>query len=109
MTEEDFRALALALPQATESSHMGQPDFRIRTKIFATIAPGENRGMVKLTREQQTLLAEAEPNIFTPVPGGWGVRGATHVHLAHADRASVTSALQMAWRNTAPPSLARTL
>lgn len=99
MTNEDFRALALALPDATESSHRGHPDFHVRNKIFATLWPEQNRGMVKLHPEQQGLLAQAEPGSFTPVPGGWGARGATHVHLAAADAASVANALAMARAN----------
>jgi hypothetical protein len=32
-----FRRLALALPEASESSHMGNPDFRLNDRIFATL------------------------------------------------------------------------
>ena len=28
--------------------------------------------MVKLTPEQQSVVVEAEPEVFRPVPGGWG-------------------------------------
>jgi len=35
MTANDFRKLALSLPQATEQSHMDHPDFRVGGKIFA--------------------------------------------------------------------------
>ena len=45
--------------------------------------------MVKLTAEQQSMLVEAEPEIFRPVPGGWGKRGSTNVRLARADRATL--------------------
>ena len=41
MTANEFRGLALALPEAVESSHMDHPDFRVRGKIFATLGPGE--------------------------------------------------------------------
>ena len=45
-----FRRLALALPEATERSHMGHPDFRVGGKIFATLGwPEGGWGMVKLT------------------------------------------------------------
>jgi hypothetical protein len=37
MTPDEFRRLALALPEAVESEHMGHPDFRVRKKIFATL------------------------------------------------------------------------
>ena len=61
--------------------------------------------MVKLTPEQQTMLVEAEPDIFRPVPGGWGKGGSTNVRLAKADPKTLRSALAMASRNVAPKSL----
>ena len=106
MTEDDFRHLALALPEAQEGAHMNHPDFRVRGKVFATLWPADSRGVVMLTPEQQAMLVAAEPAMFTPVPGGWGRMGATNVMLANGDPASVRSALMMAWRNKAPRSLA---
>jgi hypothetical protein len=60
--------------------------------------------MVKLTPEQQSMLVEAEPEIFRPVPGGWGKQGYTNVLLAKADGTTLKSALAMAWKNVAPKS-----
>ena len=102
MTVDDFRRLALALPEATEAAHMTHPDFRVRNKIFATLWPAEGRGVVMLTPEQQKVVVELKPAVFTPVPGGWGRRGSTNVSLRAADEMSLTSVLLMAWRNKAP-------
>jgi hypothetical protein len=102
MTVDDFRRLALALPEATEAAHMTHPDFRVRNKIFATLWPEEGRGVVMLTPEQQKVVVELKPAVFTPVPGGWGRRGSTNVSLRAADEMSLTSVLLMAWRNKAP-------
>jgi hypothetical protein len=85
---------------------MGHPDFRVRGKIFATLWPDESWGMVKLTPEQQEQFIEAEPDVFMPVKGGWGRRGATLVHLATATRETLRPALVAAWRNVAPKRLA---
>lgn len=106
MTAEEFRSLALSLPEATEQFHMDHPDFRVRGKIFASLSyPDSGRAMVKLIQEEQEALARARPEVFAPVPGGWGRRGATYVTLESADAASVYDALLMAWRNTAPKKL----
>jgi hypothetical protein len=106
MSSSHFRRVALALPGAIEGSHRGHPDFRVGNRIFATLGyPDESWGMVQVTPEQQSVLVEAEPDIFRPVPGGWGKRGSTHVRLARADRATLQSALKMAWTNIAPKSL----
>jgi len=107
MTAGEFRSLALGQPEATESSHMNHPDFRVRGKIFATLgAPNHAWGMVKLTPEQQRRFVQAEPEVFTPVKGGWGRRGCTNVHLAAATDDAVRPALIAAWRNVAPKRLA---
>ncbi len=108
MTADEFRRMALGLPQAFESAHVGHPDFRVRGKIFATLAyPDESLGMVKLTPEQQGLFIQANPDVFVPVKGGWGRRGATLVYLASATFANLRPALVAAWRNVAPKRLAQ--
>jgi hypothetical protein len=106
MTSEDFRRLALELPEATESCHMAHPDFRVRGKIFATLGyPDHNWAMVKLPPEQQELLSKAEPDVFVPVKGGWGRQGATSVLLKAAKKATVRDALLAAWRRVAAKRL----
>ncbi|MCP4617283.1 MAG: MmcQ/YjbR family DNA-binding protein [Bradyrhizobium sp.] len=100
MSVSRFRRIALSLPDAVEGAHQGKADFRVKKRIFATLGyPDPDWGMVKLTPEQQSVLVEAEPDIFRPVPGGWGKGGATNVRLAKADATTLKSALTMAWRN----------
>ena len=106
MTIDEFRRMALSLPEATEQSHMNHPDFRVRGKIFATLGhPTEGWGMVKLTPQQQQLVVQIEPNVFAPVKGGWGAKGATNVHIRAAKKTSVREVMRDAWRNVAPKSL----
>ena len=69
MTADEFRSLALSLPEASESAHMSHPDFRVRGKIFATLGPEEEWGMVKLSPDQQTSYVGATPNVFEPFNG----------------------------------------
>ena len=107
MTANDFRQLALELPEAVESSHMNHPDFRVKGKIFASLGvPDAGWAMVKLTPQQQRQFVKAEPNAFVPVKGGWGLRGATNVCLSYATKKIVRPALIAAWRNVAPKALA---
>ncbi len=104
MDRETVRRLALSLPEAEEKSHFGKPDFRVRGHIFATLPPGDH-AVVKLTPDQQEMMAGSEPAIFRPVNGGWGRQGWTKVILAAADETTLRSALVAAWRNVAPASL----
>jgi hypothetical protein len=108
MTADQFRRLALALPEAVESAHMDHPDFRVRNKIFATLGyPDKAWGVVKLTSAQQKALVEAEPDVYVPAAGVWGRRGATSVRLRAAKKDVVGQALLHAWGNTAPKTLVR--
>ena len=105
MTVQEFRRLALSLPEVTEAAHTGHPDFRVAGKIFATLGyPRSGFGVVCLTPEQQELFVRAEPTGFVPVKGGWGKAGNTQVLLKTARKAAVREALIMAWGNRAPKS-----
>ncbi len=99
MNADDFRRLALALPDAVEKSHMRHPDFRVGNKIFAALNANGTRGVVMLTPEQQNNYVQAEPEIFEPVNGGWGRRGCTTVHLQAAKAAITRKALSEAWQS----------
>jgi len=102
---DDFRALALGLPEATEGEHMDHPDFRVRGKIFATLWTDGKTGVVMLTPEQQASFADSDPDAFQPAKGGWGKHGSTQVTLSAAPKARVKAALAAAWRNKAPKTL----
>jgi hypothetical protein len=104
MTVEEFRSLALAIPNAFESAHMSHPDFRITGgRIFATLgSPDETYGMVKLPPEVQSVVIAAEPEVFTPAKGGWGRGGSTLVRLAAAKADSVREAMRVAADAAAP-------
>ena len=106
MTPAAFLKLALSLPETAEGAHMGHSDLRVAGKIFSSRAdrPG-GAAYLKLTPEQQAMICEAEPEIFIPVPGGWGKSGATWIFVARADAATARSALLMAWRNAASRKL----
>ncbi len=107
MTADEFRSLALSLPEASEHAHMGHPDFRVRGRIFATLGPDEDWGMLKLTPEQQAAVIRAEPATFQAFRGAWGRRGATKISLRTARKSTVRPALVKAWRNTAPKRLSQ--
>jgi hypothetical protein len=109
MTANEFRRLALSLPETEERAHMGHPDFRVRGKIFATLWAGDEWGMVKLTPNEQDVFVQAAPKIFEPVQGAWGARGCTKVRLSAAKKGPVRRALIAAWRGTAPKRLAQQL
>jgi hypothetical protein len=96
----DFRRIALSLEDVEESSHMGQPDFRVGGRIFATLASQDQGcGNLMLTPEQQIDFVKEMPNVFIPIKGGWGRMGMTHIRLAAATEDVLEGALRTAWNN----------
>jgi hypothetical protein len=99
MNAKDFRRIALSFEGAEESSHMGQPDFRVDGRIFATLASEkQGYGNLMLTLEQQQAFVEDLPEMFLPIAGGWGRMGMTHIRLAAANQDVLTGALHTAWK-----------
>jgi hypothetical protein len=104
---EDVRRLTLALPETAEKAHMGKPDFRVRGKIFATLPPGNDVVVVKLSPDHQAALVEAAPASLEAVPGAWGRQGWTRVRLATIDEEGLQGLLTSAWHTAAPATLVR--
>jgi hypothetical protein len=50
-----------------------------------------------LTLKQQAAFVEESPEIFRPIPGGWGKMGHTHIRLAAANEDVLRGALRTAW------------
>ena len=101
LTPRDFRRIALGMKDAIESAHMGHPDFRVNGKIFATLHPDHQWGMVKLTPDQQEKFVRENPATFVPENGAWGRQGCTAVRLASVDEDTLGEAMTLAWQNTA--------
>jgi hypothetical protein len=98
MTAKDFRRIALSLEGAEEGSHMGAADFRVGGRIFATLASEkQGYGNLMLTPEMQASFVAELPEVFLPIPGGWGRMGSTHIRLAAASEEVLTGALRTAW------------
>src|ERR1700724_237731 len=99
MKARDFRRIALSLEGTEEGSHMGAADFRVGGRIFATLASQDRGyGNLMLTPDQQADFVSELPELFLPIPGGWGKMGATHIRLAQATEDVLAGALRTAWR-----------
>jgi hypothetical protein len=106
MTGAGYRKIALSFPGAVEGAHGGHPDFRVGGKIFCTLAyEKEGYGVLMLTPEQQAGMVEDAPEIFSPVPGGWGRMGMTRVRLDAVSVDVLEAAMRMAWRQRAPKAV----
>jgi hypothetical protein len=100
MKASDFRRIALSMEGAEEGSHMGQPDFRVGGRIFATLASErEGYGNLMLTPEQQADFIAELPDVFVSIKGVWGKMGMTHIVLEKASEDVLTGAPLAAWKN----------
>ena len=99
MTPADFRRIALSFDDVEEYPHGGFPAFRVGGRKFASLASQPaGYGNLMLTPEQQTAFVEDAPEIFLPIPGGFGRMGHTHIRLAAASEAVLAGALRTAWK-----------
>jgi len=105
MTLEDFAEMALSFPESVQGSHFDTTDFRVNGKIYATLRPDKQRGVLMLAPGDQAMMRETSEPMFEPLPGYWGEKGATFVILASADPEVVRHAMAMAWRKAAPKSV----
>jgi hypothetical protein len=100
MKAADFRRIALSMTGAAEGSHFGNADFRVGGKIFATLSlEREGYGVLLLNPEQQAGMVEDAPEVFSPVPGGWGRNGSIRVLLSEVAPDVLEAALRTAWQN----------
>lgn len=98
VTPDDFRRLALALPETVEGEHHGHPDFRAHGRVFASLHPDGARAMVKVPPAVQQRLVAQHANVCAPANGAWGRAGCTMVVMALANTTLLREALQEAWQ-----------
>jgi hypothetical protein len=99
VTPAAFRKLALSLPEAYEEPHFERASFRVKKRIFATLAEDQQEAMVRVSPpEAVNALLEEHPETFFSY-GGWTVRnGSLGVRLAHVDPGLLKELLTEAWK-----------
>lgn len=98
-TPADFRRVALSFPNVDEHEHGGQPAFTVGGRRFAGLASvAQGYGNLTLTPEIQASFVADAPDVFLPIPGGFGRMGHTHIVLAAADKDTLHDALQTAYK-----------
>lgn len=103
LNQSRVRELALSLPEAVESAHMGTPDFRVRKKIFVTLPPNSDSAVVKMSPADLDLFVQSDPATFRDAWGGRWLR----VDLTRVDPDLFERFLIDAWSLVAPKKLVR--
>ena len=94
---DTFRQMAISFPDAVESPHFDRASFRVTKKIFATLLEKDSLAMVKLSPLDQSVFCVFDKTIIYPVPGGWGIKGATYINLKKIKKAMLKDALTVAY------------
>ena len=104
---EQARKAALSLPETEEKPHFHLVSFRVKNKIFATIHADKNYMMVSLSTIDQSVFCAYNKEIIFPVPGRWGLKGATFINLKKVKKTMLLDALTTAWKTSAPSNLVK--
>src|SRR4249920_2882366 len=97
------RKMALALPETVEQDHFGNPSFRVRGKIFATV-PDSSHVNVMIDPFDVDAAVRSEPESCEELLWGKEVRG-VRVSLPIASSAMLEELLLSAWKRKAPKRL----
>jgi predicted DNA-binding protein (MmcQ/YjbR family) len=76
-----FKQLALSFQGVEEQPHFEKTSFRVKKKIFATLAPDSHTVCVKLSEINQSVFCAFDKTIIYPVNNKWGKQGWTLVEL----------------------------
>jgi len=78
---EAFRKMALSFPGTEERPHFERASFRVKNKIFVTLAEDSAVATFKFTKKDQLAFCSYDKSAIYPVPNKWGTRGWTLVEL----------------------------
>lgn len=97
------RRLALSLPESVEQDHFGNPSFRVRGRIFATVPDAEHLHVMIDPIDVDVVVVESQGACEEL---WWGRRlSGVRVSLASALPDMVAELLSAAWRRQAPRRL----
>ncbi|MEI9989980.1 MAG: MmcQ/YjbR family DNA-binding protein [Rhizomicrobium sp.] len=98
-----LRKVALALPGTQEIHDRHGIWFNIGSKTFALFGGTTQRWILRLPKDQVTMLAEAAPDTFAPMRAGallWA-----YVDVTKLSAKELRGYIEAAWRYTAPKKL----
>jgi hypothetical protein len=97
-----MKALIATLAAVSSAQHFHRIAFRTPRKTFATLDEAGCDLNLMFDPDHRDFFCEQAPEVFSPVPGGWGRMGATRCDSIVVDEATLLSALTMAHRLAAP-------
>jgi hypothetical protein len=97
-TAKDVTRIAMGLEGTTSAPHADRIAFKVR-RIYATLAADGKTINVDLTPDEQAFKVMMAPAIYSQIPNGWGLRGATTVNLGVIGVTELTELLTLCWEH----------
>jgi len=102
-----FKKLALSFPEVSEQAHFENTSFRIKQKIFASLAEPVKRACLKLSVIDQSSFCAFDDTVIYPVPNKWGKQGWTFIELRSVKKEMLADALTTAYCEVAPKKISK--
>lgn len=100
-----FREIALSLPEVVERQHFEKTSFRVNKKIFVTLSEKDHIACVTLTEIDQDVFSTFDRSVIYPVPNKWGKQGWTFIALNKIEKELLVDAVITAYCKVAPKRL----
>jgi predicted DNA-binding protein (MmcQ/YjbR family) len=97
MNPDAFRKMALSFPGAEEHPHFERASFKVKNKIFATLAEDTCLATFKFSLSDQSLFCSFDKTSVYPVPNKWGEQGWTNIELKKVPDELILDALNTAY------------
>ena len=105
MTTEQFRQLAMSLPDTIENPHFDRAAFKvIKKRIFATMHEKSETVNLKLSPLDQSVFCSFGQGAVYPVPNKWGLQGWTTFDLKKVPEEFMKDALTTAHGEAIKPA-----
>jgi len=105
ISAEQAGAILLGLPQVEAGTSVGNTEYRLKRKLFATLWAGMGCANLRVGKDEQVMLLATDSRVYTPpvtgIKTGW-----VRVSLQAVSEESFREAAWKAWRNAAPARMA---
>jgi hypothetical protein len=100
---DTFRQIALSFADTSEVFHFEKKAFRSKKKIFATLMESTGIGVALLTPAEQYVFCKLNEKNIYPVPGKWGLKGATFLNIKNLSKKILKEILETAYAISLQP------
>lgn len=97
MKADAFRKMALSFPGTEEHPHFERAAFKVKSKIFVTLAEETAIATFKFSPKEQAVFCSYDKSAVYRVPNKWGAQGWTSMELKKVPDELVMEALNTAY------------